>query len=204
MPSSLGCPLTTRSTRPLTYPQDWLQHGTLARGSLEAFTGKFAALLSAGKGPGGAEKGIPAGGGPRLCTKASFCLALGFLLAWCTRGPPPWRPLQLGAHLRLYCSPFDLNFAFRAGQAAGPCGREGSGHWDPDYRGPCSHPALGSQLPSKPCLSFFFLAFWLASILTTEEGEGPSTAIPDPGCNTSPGSLGAASVARSAWQSSLS
>lgn len=61
-----------------------------------------------------------------------------------------------------------------------------------------------SWLPSKPCLSFFFLAFWLASILTTEEGEGPSTATLAPGCSTNPGSLEAASVPRSVWQSSLS
>ena len=65
-------------------------------------------------------------------------------------------------------------------------------------------PALASSLPSKPCLSFFFLAFWLASILTTEEGEGPSTATLAPPCSASPGSLGGASVPKKSMPFSLS
>lgn len=67
-------------------------------------------------------------------------------------------------------------------------------------RRPPALPALAGRSPSRPCRSFFFLAFWLASILTTEEGEGPSTAMPGPACGASPGSLRGASVPRRASQ----
>lgn len=73
------------------------------------------------------------------------------------------------------------------------CGGASQGPWPPAGR-PQPVPASGS--PGKLCLSFFFLAFWLASILTTEEGEGPGTAEPAPKCSAGPGSLGGASVPR--------
>lgn len=93
-------------------------------------------------------------------------------------------------------------------QAPGEGGREAvagapAACWGPRRPG-LPQPALTPWVPSKPCLSFFFLAFWLASILTTEEGEGPSTATRAPACSASPGSLGGASVSNRPSQFSLS
>lgn len=83
-----------------------------------------------------------------------------------------------------------------------PVGGSGSRRRGAGRRAAPAAPAAG--LPSKPCRSFFFLAFWLASILTTEEGEGPSTATPAPACSASPGSLGLASVPKRPSPFSLS
>lgn len=88
-----------------------------------------------------------------------------------------------------------------------PVGGRGCCCRGPGCRGPTARPpqpALTTQLPSKPCRSFFFFAFWLASILTTEEGEGPSTATLAPACSASPDSFGGASVPKRPSQFSLS
>ena len=140
-PETPGC-LVTVGVPARAHPQSWLEHRTLACGPLEALTGQLAALLPAGQGPGRAEKGVPAGGGPWLCSQAAFGLALSLLLAGCSRGPAPWGPLQLGAHLGLHCSPLDLDLTLRAGQAAGPCVWE----WGP-WQG---FQLLGSLAPGSP------------------------------------------------------
>lgn len=93
-------------------------------------------------------------------------------------------------------------------QAPGEAGRAGVAGAPAAFQGPY-RPGLPQStpapwVPSKLCLSFFFLAFWLASILTTEEGEGPSTAMRAPACSTNPGSLGGSSVSSRPSQFSLS
>ncbi|DAA18309.1 TPA: BAH domain and coiled-coil containing 1-like [Bos taurus] len=87
-------------------------------------------------------------------------------------------------------------------QAPGEAGRAGVAGAPAAFQGPY-RPGLPQStpapwVPSKLCLSFFFLAFWLASILTTEEGEGPSTAMRAPASPSERGGPG-----RTAWTNNL-